>query len=150
MRIIKIIFTAIMLYSNLFAQELKTIRFVYSGIETKPHGTLLISVGKLIQPTDKGSSDAVLGRGFVTDQKTFDFLTNYISKNKFTISNKNELGHRESFYIIIDAEKKVHYLKQKNFFSFFGNLRSEMKEQGLDSSLREVLEYYYSNWRNPK
>ena len=145
MRMILALLFPLLIFIKSDERKIQTIRFVYVGEELKPHGTLLISVGKYIVPSDKGL-DSFFGRGIKTDEKTFEFINTFVHNNKYTLNNRKKISDLETVYVII-CPKRVEYLREKDFESFFDDLRSGLQEKNLDRVVIEAFRNYNSSWK---
>jgi hypothetical protein len=122
------------------AQRVESLRFVYAGEEDKPHGTLVISIGKYMKPTDRGVVDSNFGKCVLTDIRTFDSLRQFILHSKYPIrrfaritdSLDRWLQEGYSYYTIIGSDGSVVYLNGKYWISFFDGLKVELRAHELD------------------
>jgi hypothetical protein len=128
----------------LLAQRVESIHFVWGGnIENKPHGTLVISIGKYIKPTDRGLTDSIFGRCIVTDEATFDSLRNFIRQYGFTTTKITDVVdtvlhcpiNGDSFYAIFGSDEHAVYLTGKYWASFFGQLKAFLRARALDQQV---------------
>jgi hypothetical protein len=128
----------------LFAQRVESLHFVYAGNDdNKPHGTLVISIGKYIKPTDRGFTDSVFGRCIVTDEATFDSLRNFIRQCGFTTTKITDVADTVlhcpigygSFYAILGSDGHAVYLSGKYWAPFFGQLRAFLRARSLDQQV---------------
>jgi hypothetical protein len=136
----------VLIYS--YQQKVQIIKFIFRGKESKPRGTLLISIGKDILPTDKGEAEIGFGKGVKTDDKTFIFLKEYLKASNFLIRNRNEVNDQETVYVIVLPDDLVFYLREKDFSIFFNDLYLILEKENLDPKVFNSVRYYYSNWRN--
>src|SRR6202000_2437612 len=86
------IFFCLAVVSASKAQQVENLRFVYGGEEDKPHGTLVISVGQYVPPTDRGEIDSIFGKSIVTDNKTFESLKQFVRHSKYPTERKNGIS----------------------------------------------------------
>jgi hypothetical protein len=135
-----LILSLVLIGPQLRAQRVESLRFVYAGEEDKPHGTLVISIGQYIKPTDRGLVDADFGRCIVTDLRTFDSLRQFIRKSQYPIGGVARIAdslHQwllegYSYYKIIGSDGSVVYLNGKYWISFFEGLKSTLRIHSLD------------------
>jgi hypothetical protein len=126
-------------------QKVRTIRFVYSGEESKPRGTLLISVGKYIRPYDN-PVDSLFGLGLKTDEKTFKVIDSFVRTSKDVMLFSRTISDTVSAYNIIGPTGIRCFLPEAKFEAFFSGLREDLQDQQLDKSVAIALKYYYSSW----
>jgi hypothetical protein len=122
-------------------QDIHTIRFIHRGEELKPIGTLLICVGKLIQPTDR-TFDETFGKSVKTDMRTFESIKKFIKTNKLTTHDPKELKGDSEFYEIKDSNGLQLYLGGQSIHQFFGDLRLFLKKKDLDQTVIEAFKNY--------
>jgi len=144
----KILATLILLnYFGLSAQTVESIRFVYGGEEPKPRGTLLICIGKLIKPTDRGRIDSIFGRSVKTDETTFHFIKMYLQQNGYTVKNigeiidtiKHQIIDGQSYYTIICSDGLQLYLREPAMRDFFCKLEEGLQVNELDKAVIKEL-----------
>jgi hypothetical protein len=142
------LFLSLTSFEKSFAQNVRSIRFIYQGEELKPHGTLVISLGQRFVPFDK-PPDSIFGKGIQTDTSTFNFIEKFVHKNRHVSRNTKTLSALEADYKILLPSSIILFLSEKYFKSFFYKLANELKEEHHDKFVVEAFRFYYCGWRNP-
>jgi hypothetical protein len=122
-------------------QSVPNIRIVRVGEETKPVGTLLISVKKQIRPVDR-DIDSIFGKGIATDQRTFDRITIFITKNKILVSPPASYGIPHKYKFIL-PDSSIRYVNTKDSQRFFGDFQTFLKSEHLDPEVVKAIDHYY-------
>jgi hypothetical protein len=128
-------------------QPAQNIRFVFGGDEDKPHGTIIISVDRYIKPIDRGRLDAIFGRCIVTNKQTFDSVKQFIRANRLPTPTMDGIsdtvlrwGRRGyGYYSILGSDGTVFYLCEQYWPSFFGDLKSKLRNDALDKRVVAAL-----------
>jgi hypothetical protein len=115
-----------------YSEPIHFIKFIYQGDETKPIGTVEISVEKVIKPMDH-PGDLYSGRGRKTDIYTFVCIRNYIKTSKFVSVQLNI--HSAYYYKIVDSDGLVYYTYDHNVYKFFEGLKALIIEKNLDKNV---------------
>jgi hypothetical protein len=139
MRPILFLLAQLSLCINTYEQQVPNVRFIHIGEETKPIGTVVISVRGYIKPMDR-PLDSIFGRNVKTDEKTFRFIIKFIKSNKYTFIAPNlPQGTTPEYKIIGPNGLKLYFISTE----FFNDLRASLKQQNLDPAVIEVLKPHY-------
>lgn len=125
-----------------YEQKVPNIRFIHVGDELKPIGTLLISIGEYVKPTDR-PFDSVFGVGVKTDERTFKFIDNYVLKSNYTKEASVVSKSDTNAYKIVCPHNLILYVNMRNSYIFFENLRSGLKKENLDTAVINALKRYF-------
>jgi hypothetical protein len=123
---------------NLRAQSVHFVKFIHVGDETKPIGTIVISIGGLVKPTDKPMDD-VFGRSVQTDTGTYKALVDIIKSGKYRTPT-DKLDTRD-FFIIKSSDGFGLDLCWPEYKEFFNDLHSALKNR--DKAVNNVFKSYY-------
>lgn len=127
----------VIITSKGYCQSLHFIKIIYEGTESKPIGTKVISVEKLIKPTDK-ITDNEFGHGVKTDMHTFMDIRNFIKTRNYLVTYKRKSA--AEWYEIVDSNGSVYYVYAwQDYRKFFLELRSTIFEKNLDKAVIKVL-----------
>src|SRR5579864_443866 len=107
-------FLSLIIHLSLSAQKVQSIKFVYSGEELKPHGTIIISTVKQITPSDR-VFDSTFGRGIKTNERTIHIIDSFIQKNKYTVIDRKEIPDNVAVYAVIEQTGEKRFLAEKYF-----------------------------------
>lgn len=139
----KLLFLFMMVVAiNSYSQQLHSIRFVHGGEELKPVGTKVISVEKLIYPTDRGSIDEMFGKAIQTDIETYKTIETYVTDSKFVSKDNKSLKEENEYYKINYNNDIVVFLGGSKTITFFNDLRSLLIKQKRDKAVIELFTYY--------
>ena len=123
---------------KLHAQSVRFVKFIHGGDETKPIGTVVISVGGLVKATEKPMDD-IYGRSIQTDTGTYRALIAVIRNGKHKTS-ANNFDPRD-FFIIKTSDGFELDLDWPVYKSFFSDLHDALKDE--DKAVYNVFKNYY-------
>jgi hypothetical protein len=132
-------FVFLLITINVFGQHLHVIRFIHGGDELKPIGTVVISVEKVVLPTDK-PLDPTFGISIKTDIKTFKIIRKLIKREKYT--TKPDEFDNSGFLKIVDSSGFVLLLDWPKYKDFFYDLRSILKKKKNGQDIINAFKYY--------
>ncbi|MBD1365482.1 hypothetical protein IDJ77_16830 [Mucilaginibacter sp. ZT4R22] len=120
---------------NSFGQKKHNIKFIYYGPETKPVGTILISVEKAEKTIDK-PFDAHFGSSVKTDMGTYNAISRFLKEKKYTASTVKP----NYVYKVIDSDGFSLTVYPKDCPQFFHDLLYLIEANHLDRSVSKALE----------
>jgi len=129
----------LVIYATVNGQSLHIIKFIHQGDETKPVGTLLISVEKKIKPSDR-PSDRIFGGGVKTNISAFTYIRALVKSGIYTSVQRKNLGY--DWFKIVDSDRSIYYMPGRNMDKFFNELKATLKTKHMDDNLLEVLKDY--------
>lgn len=114
------------------AQRERVLHFVFAGEETKPHGSLVISVNKYVPPNDQ-ALDFFYGQSLRTDEKTFNFVFAYLEQSRF---NYRPSKPEDGYWVRTNME---HFIPLQSAYAFFDSLGHEIQSRKLDSAVGDAF-----------
>jgi hypothetical protein len=124
-------------------RRIEQIRFIYGGEEDKPHGTLVVSVGRKVKLI--GEIDSLFGNCIVTNRRTFDTLKAFMRQSTYFIPEtagitdtlRGWLRDGYSYYQVTGSDGSILYISEKYWDRFFNELKSKPHANSL---AREIAE----------
>lgn len=126
-----------------FCQQNENIRFVYSGDEYKPHGTLIICKGEKVPLNDK-LLDSMFGKCILTDEFSFALVKKYILTDCIFLKKSKPRQFESKYVVVINGEIKYDLEWGKgNSGNFFRELALFLNKSKGDENVIKVLYEYY-------
>jgi hypothetical protein len=133
------IITCLVYTVSSFAQT-SIIRFVHIGVQTKPIGTVCITLQPNVQPLDS-TLNSQLGTVIQTDTKTFAETKSFIEKFNSLCFTKQCAGFESGTFEVLVSDKFYAYINSNKSRLFFLNLIKDLQKRQYDDKVIDALQH---------